>query len=77
MQGCETFAGAYLDDVVVFSPSWEEHLQELGEVFARLTKAGLTLKLQKCQFAENEAHYLGHIIGGGDVKPDPDKIKSV
>ena len=76
-QGCESFAGAYLDDVVIFSLTWEEHLKHLAEVFSRLNEAGLTVKPQKCQFAQQEDHYLGHIIGGGKVCPDPAKIASV
>ena len=76
LQGCESFAGAYLDDVI-FSLSWEEHLKHLAEVLSRLHEAGLTVKPQKCQFAQQEVHYQGHIIGRGKVRPDPAKIASV
>ena len=49
----------------------------MDEVFKRIQQAGLTLKLTKCQFGQKQAHYLGHIIGGGRVKPDPEKVKAV
>jgi len=42
------FTRAYIDDIVIFSQSWEEHLGHLGEVFRRLAKAGLRVKLVKC-----------------------------
>ena len=77
LRGCEQFAGAYLDDVVIHSKTWQEHLQHLQEVFSRLENAGLTVKVQKCQFGQAEAQYLGHVIGGGRVKPDPGKLRAV
>ena len=76
LQGCEGFAGAYLDDVIIYSRSWDEHLDHLREVFQRLQEAGLTLKVAKCQFAK-EVHYLGHVVGGEVVNPDPSKIHCV
>lgn len=57
------YASAYLDDVVVYSHRWEEHLQHLGEVFRRLLDAGLTLKLKKCAFGRAQVSFLGHILG--------------
>ena len=63
----------YIDDVVI-SQSWGEHLQHLSEVFQR---AGLTVKLKKCQFGRRRAHYLGHIIGEGKIRPVPEKVKAV
>ena len=77
LQGCEGFAGAYLDDVIIYSRSWDEHLDHLREVFQRLQEAGLTLKVAKCQFTKKEVHYLGHVVGGGVVNPDPSKIHCV
>ena len=52
-------------------------MTHLREVFSRLRQAGLTLKLKKCQFGASEAGYLGHIIGGGSIQPDPSKIKAI
>ena len=77
LEGCQEFAQAYIDDVVVYSTSWEEHLQHLHKVFSCLQHAGLTVKLQKCQFGKSKVHYLGHIIGNGEILPDPKKVEAV
>lgn len=77
LRGCEQFAGAYIDDVVIYSQFWGEHLQHLSEVFEKIQRAGVTVKLKKCQFGTRRAHYLGHIIGEGKIRPDPEKVKAV
>ena len=77
LQDCQGFARAYIDDVVVRSKSWEEHLNHLTEIFSRLETAGLTLKLKKCQFGASEAVYLGHVVGNGNVQPSPVKIEAI
>ena len=46
LRDCRGFSGAYIDDIVVFSESWEEHIQHLREVFTQLEKAGFTVKFQ-------------------------------
>ena len=77
LQGCQSFAQAYIDDIVVYSRTWEEHLQHLRKVFNCLLQAGLTLKLPKCQFGLTKVHNLGHIIGNGELLPDPQKLEAV
>ncbi len=77
LEGCDEFAGGYIDDLVVYSKTWEEHLQHLQEVLGRIQAAGFTLKVKKCQFGRKEVHYLGHVIGGGKVRPDPGKLQAV
>jgi len=57
----------YLEDVMVFSRSPEEHLQHLDEVLTRLGKAGVTLKAPKCPLFQEEVEYLGHVIRPGRV----------
>ncbi|CAJ0922012.1 unnamed protein product [Ranitomeya imitator] len=59
LQGLETYAVAYLDDIAIFSSSWEEHLQHLEEVLRRIHQAGLTIKPGRCQMGMSEVHYLG------------------
>ena len=68
---------AYLDDIVVFSTSWEDHLAHLAQVLARLRDAGLTVKPKKCCLAMVQTTFLGHLIGEGQVRPDPAKIEVV
>lgn len=67
----------YLNNIVVAYPTFEQHLMDLEEVFKRLQAAGLSLKLQKCQFCLNELNFLGFRITPSGVKPDQDKIKAV
>ena len=52
----------YLDDIVIFSSSFEAHLQRLKLVLSRLQQQNLKLKLKKCNFLEKEVKYLGHVI---------------
>ena len=62
---------------MVYSRSWEEHLDHLRQVFTRLQGAGLTVKIKKCQFGRPKVPYLGHLVGGGDLEPDPGKVQAV
>ena len=67
----------YLDDIIIFSFSFPEHLQRLRNTFMALHQAHLQLKLSKCSFAHNEVCYLGHIVSAAGVKPNPRKVKAV
>ena len=77
LQGLGDFATAYLDDILVFSPTLEDHLQHLDTIFDRLRKHDLKLKLKKCNFLESETNYLGFIIGKDGIKPDPKKVEAI
>ena len=65
IRGKQKFARAYLDDLVIFSHTWEEHLDHLSQIFQCLFDAGLTVKLKKCQFGMSKCSYLGHVVGEG------------
>ena len=67
----------YLDDVIVFSTSFQEHMERLHRVLTKLKDAGLLLKLSKCKFAQDEVPYLGFIVSARGVQPNPEKIKAV
>lgn len=58
-----TFAIAYLDDIIVYSNDWEEHLTHLGLVLECLAIYGLTVAPKKCSFGKTSLPYLGHVIG--------------
>ena len=66
----------YIDDILVFSKTWEEHLAHLQQVFDRLRNAGLTLKPVKCSFLRESVPflYIGHIISQQGIQADPAKI---
>ena len=67
----------YLDDVIVYSQTPEEHLERLEAVFKKLTAYGLKLKPSKCTFFKEEITYLGHLITADGVATDPAKVKTV
>ena len=67
----------YLDDVLVFGKSFEEHQERLECVLKALEEAGLTLNVSKCIFATNVIFHLGHIIDENGIRPDPAKISSL
>jgi transposase InsO family protein len=67
----------YVDDVLVHTESVEDHLRLLREVFTRLRAAGLRLKPAKCSFFRDKAEYLGHLVRGGTMRPDPDKVRAI
>ncbi|XP_075775938.1 uncharacterized protein LOC142826874 [Pelodiscus sinensis] len=71
------YATAYIDDIVVFSRTWEEHLQQLGAVLRTLQRAGLTANPKKCQFGKREVSYLGYTVGRGRLKPLLDKVCAI
>ena len=67
----------YLDDVVVFSTTVDEHVQCLAMVLGRLQQEGLKAKLEKCCFLKKEVNYLGHVISSSGVSTDPGKVAAV
>ena len=67
----------YLDDIIVYSSTIEEHIQRLDQVFSTLAKHGLKLKPEKCVFFQEEVKYLGHVVSSKGVSMDPDKVASV
>ena len=75
--GLEGFSMAYIDDILVFSSSINEHFQHLQAVFNRLRRHGLKIKLAKCQFLMAETKYLGFVINKQGIKPDDDKVKVI
>ena len=77
LTGLQDFTSAYLDDLIVFSSTWEEHLRHLALVLNKLQGAGLTAKPGKCQFGMTRCSYLGHVVGGGEVQMERDKVEAV
>jgi len=67
----------YLDDIILFSKSVEDHLIRLKLLFDRLRKANLKLKPSKCHLLQRTVHFLGHVISAGQVATEPEKIEQV
>ena len=77
LRGTEQQVGVYLDDILIHSQTWEDHLRHIADVLSRLDQAGLTINLQKCTFRANQCEYLGHRIGGGGISPMEDKVRAI
>ena len=77
LKGLHKFAMAYLDDIIIFSKSKEEHLEHLRIIFQRLKAAGLKLKRSKCDFMKKHIQYLGHLISEEGIQPLPEKLESI
>jgi len=67
----------YIDDINVYSKTWEDHLNHLEDVLERLRKAKLKINAEKCHFYTQEAHFLEHVVGIYGVALDPEKVEKV
>lgn len=72
-----TYAAAYLDDIVVFSETWDDHLQHLCAVFSTIQEAGLKINPNKSLLVTDSIHYLGYTIQGGMIKPQVNKVEAI
>lgn len=77
LTGHQSYACAYLDDIAVFSETWEDHLRHLDAVLGVLERAGLRVSKEKCQVARGSIAFLGHIVGSGAHGPDPSKLAAI
>ncbi|XP_077959398.1 retrovirus-related Pol polyprotein from transposon 297 [Gasterosteus aculeatus] len=73
----QSYAAAYLDDVVIHSETWEDHLNRLRRVLLELRRAGLTANPRKCHLGLSEANYLGFQVGRGVIRPQEKKVEAV
>ena len=71
------FAFGYLDDILVFSPDMETHLEDLRSLFIKLRGADLKLKEVKCNVLKKHIQYLGHVMSGKGITPLPEKLESI
>jgi len=70
----DDFVIVYLDDILIFSKTSEEHLKHVKETLDVLKRENIYVKLSKCEFGKTYLNYLGHIVGGGELKIDPSKV---
>ena len=71
------FVMVFLDDILIYSPSLQTHLQHLEQVFQKLREHNLYMKASKCSFSQHRLDYLGHIISGAGVSTDPSKTSAM
>ena len=67
----------YLDDIVIYTETWREHLAALDEMFLRLRAAGLKASPGKCNIAQDSLLYLGHLISREGILPDPANVDTI
>lgn len=67
----------YVDDLIIFSKTFEEHLKHISEVLTRLENAGMYIKMSKCAFGVESIEFLGHIVTREGIQADPKKTKAL
>ena len=77
LHGLHEFLEAYLDDILIHSATWAEHVHHLTHVFDRLRSGGLRVKERKCSFAKNKCVYLGYVVGGSTIESMECKVLAV
>ncbi|MCF8701922.1 retroviral-like aspartic protease family protein, partial [Corynebacterium sp. MC-10] len=73
----DNFVVVYLDDIVIYSHTLEEHVEHLRKVFQVLRENQLFVKREKCEFAQHEVHFLGHVISQGQLHMDKAKVRAI
>ena len=68
---------AYLDDIVIFGQTFEEHLERLDRALTRVQSANLQLKPSKCRFGQTSIHFLGHVISDKRISTDSEKLSKI
>ena len=77
LEPCRDFAHPYIDDIVVFSSSWEEHVGHVREVLSRLREAGLTASPKKCRWGGRFVEILGHKLGEGMMSIPNRRVEAI
>ncbi|GFS99002.1 hypothetical protein TNCV_3896721 [Trichonephila clavipes] len=77
LNGLKDFVVPYLDDIAIFSDTWESHIKHMETVLQRIKRAKLTIKPSKCKFAQQNVKFLGHIVGQGFRTPSEIKVQAV
>lgn len=67
----------YMDDIIIFSPSLEQHKIDVDRVLNKLKQANLKIQLDKCEFFRKEVQFLGHTVSEDGVRPNQDKIETI
>jgi len=67
----------YLDDILVFSKTFEEHCDRLSTIFDRLERYTLKLKPTKCHLFQRKVKFLGHVVSEAGIECDPDKVAAI
>ena len=74
---CSDFAANYLDNIIVFSRTAEDHMEHLERIFVALQMADLKIKVSKCEFFKKNVSYLGFLIGETGIHCDRTKVEAI
>ena len=74
---CSEFSAVYIDDILIFSSSWSEHLVHVRKVLTALRQAGLTAKPSKCEWGIGHFDYLGHRVGSDKVAVPKHRVQAM
>ena len=77
IQPLRQFTASFVDDVSVYSNQWKLHLAHVTRFLQAIRNSGLTLNLKKCNFAQGEIKFVGHLVGSGHRRADPEKVAAV
>jgi transposase InsO family protein len=77
LEDCAVFVLIYVDDIIIFSDTLEDHIEHVREVISTLTKHNLRLQLPKCEFGYSRLTVLGHVLSGQDRRMDPVKLTTL
>ena len=73
----DDFLTVYLDYILVFSKTWDEHVKHVKQILDVLKRENLYVKLSECEFGRTSLNYLGYILGGDELKIDPYKFEVI
>ena len=77
LQNTRQFAGAYIDDILIYTKTLEDHLRSLRNVYYKLRQESLFAKSDKCTWAQQEVEYCGFILGKHGIRPQPGKLLAI
>ena len=72
-----TICVIYLDDLIVFAETFEEHLYRLDLILTRMAECNLKLSAKKCMFIKERVNFLGHVVSSEGIETDPSKIEKI
>ena len=73
----DDFVLVYLDDIMIFSTSWEEHMGNVEKVLEMLKQHRFRLNRKKCEFGRSSLVYLNFVMGDGELRIDPNKVRAI
>src|ERR1043166_5224593 len=71
------FVKVYLDDIIIYSRTFEEHRQHLRKVLSKIRQNQLKLKPEKCEWIKTELKFVGHIVNRKGILPDPENVRKI